>query len=126
MVENKSTPYIRPKMSSQGFWSAVVATVVVIFSDITATTTLKIPSLLSGIILVPVFTVLMVCVHDYVPTKRKTYSLLGLPLTVGYAVLIGFNYYMQFTLVRQNLYATTFASRQKGGVDPWGRRSTYR
>jgi hypothetical protein len=41
---------------------------------ITATTAMKIPSLLSGIILVPVFTVLMVCVYDYAPNGRKIYG----------------------------------------------------
>jgi hypothetical protein len=109
MAENVSTPDMRPKNSSLGFWSAVVATVVVIFSGITATTAMKIPAFLSGIILVPAFTVLMACVHDYARTDRRIFSRLGMLFTVGYAVLISFNYFMQLTLVRQNLYTTPFA-----------------
>jgi hypothetical protein len=108
MIQNKSTIDIRPKMSSLGFLAAVVFTVAVIFSGITATAAWKIPSLISGIILVPVFTVLMACVHEYAPTVRKIYSRLGLLFTVGYAVLIGFNYFMQLTLVRQDLYTVPF------------------
>jgi hypothetical protein len=109
MVKNESTQDIRPKMSSLGFWSAVVMTVVVVFSGITASTAMKIPSLLTGIILVPTFTVLMACVHDYARPERKIYTRLGMLFTVGYAVLISFNYYMQLTLVQQNLYSTVFA-----------------
>ena len=109
MIDNESTSDIQPKMSLFGFWAAVVFTVAVIFSGITATAAWKIPSLISGLILVPVFTVLMVCIHDYARTERKSFSRLGLLFTVGYAVLISFNYFMQLTLVRQGLYTTPFA-----------------
>ena len=94
---------------SLGFWTAVITTILVVFAGITATTAMKIPSLLSGILLVPVFTVLMACVYDYAPAQRKIYGLLGVIFTIGYAVLIGFNYFMQLTLVRQNLFTTEFA-----------------
>jgi len=109
MIDNESTSDIQPKMSLFGFWAAVVFTVAVIFSGITATAAWKIPSLISGLILVPVFTVLMVCIHDYARTERKSFSRLGLLFTVGYSVLISFNYFMQLTLVRQGLYTTPFA-----------------
>jgi hypothetical protein len=109
MIDNESTTDIQPKMSLFGFWAAVVFTVAVIFSGITATAAWKIPSLISGLILVPVFMVLMVCIHDYARTERKLFSRLGLLFTVGYAVLISFNYFMQLTLVRQGLYTTPFA-----------------
>jgi hypothetical protein len=85
-----------------------VFTISVIFSGITATAAWKTPSLISGIILVPVFTVLIVCIHDYADIHRKIFSRLGMLFTVGYAVLIGFNYYMQLTLVRQDLYTVPF------------------
>ena len=109
MVENESITDVQPKMSLFGFWAAVVFTVAVIFSGITATAAWKTPSLISGIILVPVFTVLMACIHDYARTERKLFTRLGMLFTIGYGVLIGFNYFMQLTLVRQNLYTTPFA-----------------
>jgi hypothetical protein len=90
------------------FWSAIIATVVVIFSGITATTALRTPGLVSGILLIPVFVVLMACIHEYAPTETKIYSRLGLLFALGYSVLIGFNYYMQLTLANQSLYAASF------------------
>jgi hypothetical protein len=97
------------KMTSLGFWSAVIMTIAVIFSGITASTAMKIPSLVSGIILIPVFILLIACIHEYSPADRKFFSRLGLLFTMGYAVLIGFNYYMQLTLVLNNLYTDVFA-----------------
>jgi hypothetical protein len=70
---------------------------------------MKIPSLVSGIILIPVFILLIACIHEYSPANRKFFSRLGLLFTMGYAVLIGFNYYMQLTLVASNLYTGVFA-----------------
>ena len=96
------------EMAALGFWSAVVATVALVFSGITATTAMKIPSLVSGLLLVPAFVVLMACVHNYAPAERRTFSRLGMLFALGYAVLIGFNYYMQLTLVRQGLYQDAF------------------
>jgi len=97
------------KMASLGFWSAIIMTIAVIFSGITATTAMKIPSLVSGILLIPIFILLMACIHEFAPTDRKIFSRLGLLFTIGYAVLIGFNYYMQLTLVWKNLYSEMFA-----------------
>jgi MFS family permease len=108
MIDNELTTDIQPKMSLLGFCAAVVFTVAVIFSGITATAAWKTPSLISGIILVPVFTVLMACIHDYARTQRRLFSRLGMLFTIGYAVLIGFNYFMQLTLVRQDLYTVPF------------------
>src|SRR4030043_2125735 len=97
------------KMARLGFWSAIIMTIAVIFSGITATTAMKIPSLVSGIILIPVFILLMACIHEFSPADKKIFSRLGLLFTIGYAVLIGFNYYLQLTLVRKNLYTAVFA-----------------
>jgi len=97
------------KLTSLAFWSAVIMTIAVIFSGITASTAMKIPSLVSGIILIPVFILLIACIHEYSPADRKFYSRLGLLFTMGYAVLIGFNYYMQLTLVQNNLFTDIFA-----------------
>ena len=107
-MKNKTSPDLQVKVSSFGFWAAVVFTVAVIFSGITATAAWKIPSVISGIITVLVFTVFMACIHDYARTERKTFSRLGMLFTIGYAVLISFNYFMQLTLVRQNLYIVPF------------------
>lgn len=108
MTENKLSSNIQTIMSL-GFWTSIITTVLVIFSGITATIAVKIPSLISGILLVPAFTVLMVCFYEYAPPERKIYGLIGIVFTLGYTVLIGFNYFMQLTLVRQNLYAVEFA-----------------
>ena len=97
------------KLISLGYWSAIIMTIAVIFSGITASTAMKIPSLLSGIFLIPVFILLMACIHEYSPADKKFFSRLGLLFTMGYAVLIGFNYYMELTLVRNNLYTDAFA-----------------
>jgi hypothetical protein len=97
------------KFAAYGFWAAVVASVLVVFSGITASTALKIPSLLSGILLIPSFVLLMACIHGYVPAERKVFSQLGLLFSLGYAVLISFNYYMQLTLVAKGLYSDVFA-----------------
>ncbi len=53
------------KMASVGFWTAIIMTIAVIFSGITATTAMKIPSLVSGIILIPIFILLMACIHEF-------------------------------------------------------------
>jgi hypothetical protein len=112
MSKNESINILKDmdrKMASLGFWSAIIMTIAVIFSGITATTAMKIPSLVSGIILIPIFILLMACIHEFSPADKKIYSRLGLLFTIGYAVLIGFNYYLQLTLVRKNLYTAVFA-----------------
>ncbi|MCU0486099.1 MAG: hypothetical protein MUC85_08320 [Anaerolineales bacterium] len=106
-----------PRKSSQldhnyallGFWSAIAMTIAVLFSGISASTALKMPSLISGIILIPIFILFMTCIHEYAPTEKKLCSRLGLLFSTGYATLIGFNYYMQLTLVRKGLYSDVFA-----------------
>jgi hypothetical protein len=112
MSKSESTNRIKEmdrKIASLGFWSAIIMTIAVIFSGITATTAMKIPSLISGIILIPIFILMMACIHEYAPADKKIFSRLGLLFSIGYAVLIGFNYYLQLTLVRNNLYSDVFA-----------------
>ena len=53
------------KLTSLGYWSAIIMTIAVIFSGITASTAMKIPSLVSGIFLIPVF-ILINGVHSRV------------------------------------------------------------
>jgi hypothetical protein len=97
------------KAASLGVWSAIIMTIAVIFSGITATTAMKIPSLVSGIILIPIFILMMACIHEFSPADKKIFSRLGLLFSIGYAVLIGFNYFLQLTLVRNGLYSDVFA-----------------
>ena len=52
---------------------------------------------------------MMACIHEYSPADKKIFSRLGLLFSIGYAVLIGFNYFLQLTLVRNNLYTDVFA-----------------
>jgi hypothetical protein len=105
----KRNKEIDRKIASLGFWSAIIMTIAVIFSGITATTAMKIPSLVSGIILIPIFILMMACIHEYAPADKKIFSRLGLLFSIGYSVLISFNYYLQLTLVRNNLYSDVFA-----------------
>ena len=97
------------KVAAYGFWAAIIATVLLIFSGITASTALKIPSLVSGILLIPAFVLLMACIHESAPAGKKVFSRLGLLFSLGYAVLISFNYYMELTLVAKGLYTDAFA-----------------
>jgi hypothetical protein len=90
------------------FTAAVVTSVLFVFSGITATIAIRIPSLLSGIILVPAFVLLMACIHEYASAETRLYSRVGLLFAVGYSVLIGFNYYMQLTLATLPAFAVMF------------------
>jgi hypothetical protein len=90
------------------FSTAFATTIMLIFSGITATIAARIPSLVSGILLIPAFVTLMACIHEYSSAEKKFFSRLGLLFAIGYAVLIGFNYYMQLTLATQPTYIDTF------------------
>ena len=95
--------------ATRGFWAAIAATALLIFAGVTASTALKTPSLIAGILLVPVFVLLMACIHESAPAGKKAFSRLGLLFSLGYAVLISFNYYMELTLVAKGLYTDAFA-----------------
>jgi hypothetical protein len=110
MIESpKNSVQINHQYALIGFWSAIFMTVVVTFAGISASAAMKMPSLISGIILIPIFIVFMACIHEYAPADKKLFSHLGLLFSTGYATLIGFNYYMQLTLVRKGLYSEVFA-----------------
>ena len=105
---NEASQGIDQKISRLSFWSAATATIALIFSGITATTALKIPALISGMLLIPAFIILMACIHDFAPRETKIYSRIGLLFAVGYSVLIGFNYYMQLTMADRSIYSASF------------------
>ncbi len=104
----KSVAYTESTIWIISFCAALVSTLLFIFSGITATMALRIPSLVSGILLVPAFVIMMACIHEYSSVEKKFFSRLGLLFAIGYAVLIGFNYYMQLTLATQPAFIKTF------------------
>jgi hypothetical protein len=107
-MSSHSKPMAETEIFKGSFYVAIATTIILIFSGITATIELRIPSLISGIMLIPAFVTLMACIHEYSTTKRKLFTNLGLLFAIGYAVLIGFNYYMQLTLATQPRYSESF------------------
>ncbi|MGZ4902892.1 MAG: hypothetical protein ACXV3U_05545 [Halobacteriota archaeon] len=52
-----------------------------------------------GILLAPVFVILMVCIHSYARSDRKIFSLVALSFAIIYATIIFIDYVTQFTIV---------------------------
>jgi hypothetical protein len=52
-----------------------------------------------GILLAPIFIVLMVCIHYYAPNDKKIFSQIGLSFALVYAAVIITDYFIQFTIV---------------------------
>ena len=61
--------------------------------------------LIPGIVLVPIFVVLMASIHAYASEPRKIFSRIGLAFAVAYAVVIGVDYFVQFAVVVPSLQA---------------------
>ena len=61
--------------------------------------------LIPGLLLVPMFVVLMAAIHAYAPEPRRIFSGIGLAFAVAYAVVIGVDYFVQFTVVIPSLQA---------------------
>ena len=61
--------------------------------------------LVPGILLAPIFVVLMACIHAYAPEPNKVYSRIGLSFAVVYAAVISVDYFLQFTVVVPSLQA---------------------
>lgn len=119
-----------PSVKSLGYWSAMLATLFSILYVIgqlaewldlfnsgggpeNASTplglvVLMLPSLFLGI----TFPVMMVCVHYFVPGRRKLFSHLGILFAAIYSVLICMNYFIQLTLVVPHLVTGETASIQ--------------
>lgn len=85
-----------------GFWSAAVATVLVVVAGITATASSQPLATIIGFLLTSSFLVVMACIHSYASNERKVFSLIGLTFATIYATLISVNYFIQLTYVRQN------------------------
>ena len=56
-----------------------------------------------GILLAPVFVVLMACIHAYAPHGKKVFSRTGLSFAVLYAAVILMDYFIQLTVVVPSL-----------------------
>jgi hypothetical protein len=70
--------------------------------------------LVPGIALVPIFVVLMAAVHASTPEPSRTFSRIGLSFALGYAVVIGVDYGVQFAVVMPSL-----AAGQTDGLVLW-------
>jgi len=57
--------------------------------------------------LAPIFLTMMTCLHAWTGEEKQTWSLLALVFAVVYATLLSALYYIQMTVVRQNLVAGT-------------------
>jgi hypothetical protein len=61
--------------------------------------------LIPGLLLVPVFLVLVAAIHADAPEPRRIFSRIALAFAVGYAVVIGVDYFTQFAVVIPSLEA---------------------
>jgi len=61
--------------------------------------------LVPGILLVPVFVVLMACINAYAADSRKIHARIALSFALVYAVLIAVDYFVQFAVVVPSLQA---------------------
>ena len=87
-----------------GFWSAIVATILVAIAGITATASIQPFATVMGFLLTLTFLIVMVSVHCYASDERKVFSLVGLSFAIIYATLISVNYFIQLTFVRQGTF----------------------
>jgi len=81
---------------------SVLTALVVFIAGLTSVLNIRIPSLIFGLLLVPIFITLMACLHYNVKKDIKLFSLLGVIFACMYGVLISFNYYLQLTLMESN------------------------
>ena len=87
-----------------GFWSALAATAFVTIAGITATAAIQPFATIVGFLLTLAFLILMACVHGYSPEEKSIFSLIGLSFAIIYTTLIGINYFIQLTFVRQTAF----------------------
>lgn len=75
-----------------------LAALFVLIAGLTSILKIRIPSLIFGLLLVPIFITLMSCLHYKGKKDMKLFSMLGVIFSCMYGVLISFNYYLQLTL----------------------------
>jgi hypothetical protein len=93
-----------------GFWSAIIATLLVTIAGITATASIQPFATIIGFLLTPSFLVVMACIHCYASESKKVFSLVGLSFTIIYATLISINYFIQLTFVNQTTFDVSIFS----------------
>jgi len=79
-----------------------LAALLVFIVGLTSVLNIRIPSLISGFLLIPVFIILMVCLHYNNRRDRQIFSMMSVIFACMYGVLISFNYYLQLTLMEKN------------------------
>jgi hypothetical protein len=87
-----------------GFWSAIVATILLALAGITATAAIQPLATIVGFLLTSSFLVVMVCVYCYASVERKVFGLVGLSFAIIYATIVSVNYFIQLTFVNQTTY----------------------
>ena len=89
-----------------GFWSAVLTTVAIVvwvfITAINAFVPLHFWVNFSALLIAPSFLILMVSIHASVPRGKKLWTQIALAFSIIYTVIIGQNYFLQMTVVRQN------------------------
>ena len=121
---------VSPAVSRLGFWAAIATVVVTaVFAAVAAPTPPRsglfctsacvtypyvdvaqfIPGdfiwMVAGLLLAPIFVVLMACIHAATPEPRNLYSRIALSFAVAYAVIISVDYFVQLTVVVPSLQA---------------------
>ena len=106
-IRANATSNIPPAVHHIGFWSATLTTAWAIIFNIAialgaagaATRSLAVGA---SLLLALSFIVLMVSINNYTPPEQRIWSQIGLSFAIVYAALLGWNYYLQLTVVRSN------------------------
>ena len=101
---SKFDPTTKKYVYQLGFWSAIVATILVAIAGPTATASIQPLATVVGFLLTLYLVVVMACIHSYASDEKKVFSLVGLSFAIIYAALIGLNYFIQLTFVRQSTF----------------------
>ena len=98
-------------IASTGFWAAVFMAIFLIGCGPLAVLFASLPwfkyeiiqrfSLIPGLLLAPTFIILMTSLHYYAPESKKIFTQIGISFAVVFAVMVGFSYYLQLTMVHQ-------------------------
>jgi hypothetical protein len=107
---NFSITRATPLLTRLGFWAALTLStmnilymLMVLVSLATDTSNLQLLSALPVLVALPAFMALLVTLHYYAPEEKKPLTQLALLNGVAYVVLAGFTYFVQVTVIRQNL-----------------------
>jgi hypothetical protein len=80
-----------------------LAMFLIFLAGLTSVLKITILSLIFGFLLVPIFIILITCLHYNSKKEMKMFSMLGVIFACMYGILISFNYYLQLTLVQKNV-----------------------